>query len=136
VLDKLKEYKDVISIVIFFLGGFFWVQSELPKKDDLEAVKQELLTKNKVLKCLLKSNMTLVQNQIQASSLEKTIKEKQDYLVLSDKFPVENMSPAMKATLNELNEDVTNKKAELRAVIMRMQNTRSDLEKNICGEDV
>lgn len=134
-LAKLKEYKDVISIVIFFLGGFFWIQNELPKKNDLEAVKQELLAKNKVLKCLLKSNMTLVQDQIQASSLEKNIKEKQDYLILSDKFPEESMSPAMKSTLNELREDVANKKEELKTVIMRMQNTRSDLEKNICGEE-
>ncbi len=134
-LDKLKEYRDVISLVIFFLGGFVWIQNELPKKDDLEAVKQELLIKNKVLKCLLKSNMMLVQDQIQANALEKTIKEKQDYLGLSDQLREQDMSPAMKATLAEFKEDIANKKKQLTDVVARMETTKSDLERNICGEE-
>jgi hypothetical protein len=24
-LDKLKEYKELIAIIVFFLGGFIWL---------------------------------------------------------------------------------------------------------------
>lgn len=140
-LEKLKEYQETIAIIVFFLGGFFWLDSQFPQKTDLESIKHELRGENAVLKCLLKKNMILVQDQIQASALEKTIKEKTDYLyVLSDRLDKVNMegqgiSPSMKQTLNETKEEVANKKDELRAVITRMQDTKNELERNICGEE-
>lgn len=31
-LNKLKEYKELIAIMVFFLGGFFgWIINFLPK---------------------------------------------------------------------------------------------------------
>lgn len=139
-LEKLKEYQELITIIVFFLGGFLWLETQFPQKTDLETVKQDLQKENAVLKCLLKKNMTLVQDQIQASALEKSIKEKSEYLyVLTEKLDKlktegQGVSPAMDLSLNETKEEVANKKNELRQVISRMQDTKNELERNICGE--
>lgn len=136
-LAKLKEYQELIAIIVFFLGGFFWLESQFPQKTDLESVKQELQQENSVLKCLLKKNMMLVQDQIQASALEKNIKEKSEYIYfLSEKLNTEAqpMSPVMLLKLNEAKEDVAAKKDELKKVIARMQEIKNQLEINSCGE--
>lgn len=137
-LEKIKQYQEMISIIIFFLGGFFWLQNQFPQKDDLESVKHQLQRENAVLKCLLKKNMILVQDQIQANSLEKSIKEKSEFAeILSKQFDnanTEGVSPAMRGRLNETNEALTNQKEELKKVIARMQETKNELERNICGE--
>jgi hypothetical protein len=140
ILDKLKQYQDIIGIVLFFLGGFFWIQTQFPQKSDLESVKQELQKENGILRCLLKKNMVLVQDQIQASALEKNIKEKNEFAdILArqlDKMSsgTEGVSPAMQSRLDETREEIANKKEELKAVILRMQTTKNELEINSCGE--
>lgn len=138
ILDKLKQYQDIIGIVIFFIGGVFWIQNQFPQKADLESVKTELQKENAVLRCLLKKNMMLVQDQIQASALEKSIKEKNEFAdILAkqlDKMSAEGVSPAMVNRLNETKEEIANKKEELKAVILRMQSTKNELEINSCGE--
>lgn len=136
-LAKLKEYQELIAILVFFLGGFFWLESQFPQKTDLESVKTDLQKENAVLKCLLKKNMVLVQDQIQASALEKSIKEKNEYIYfLSEKLKTdaETISPVMQFKLTEAREEVAAKKDELKTVITRMQDTKNELERNICGE--
>lgn len=139
-LEKLKQYQEIITIIIFFLSGFFWLQNQFPQKDDLESVKKQLQGENAVLKCLLKKNMILVQDQIQANSLEKTIKEKTEFAEILSKqldsisSKVQGVSPAMQNRLNETREDLANQKDELKKVITRMQDTKNELERNICGE--
>jgi hypothetical protein len=139
-MDKLKQYQEIIAIIVFFLSGFFWIESQFPQKSDLDSVKKELQAENAVLKCLLKKNMILVQDQIQASTLEKSIKEKTEYLyVLSEKLnkigsDAQTLSPAMQITLSETKDDVANQKEALKVVIARMQDTKNELERNICGE--
>ena len=56
-LEKLKQYKEIIAIIIFFLGGFFWLQAEFPNKSDLRSEVGSL-------NCQLKSYMLLTQLQI------------------------------------------------------------------------
>lgn len=136
-LAKLKEYQDLIAIIVFFLGGFFWLNNQFPQKTDLESVKHELQEENAVLKCLLKKNMMLVQDQIQASALEKNIKEKSEYIYfLSEKLNTEGqtMSPVMQIKLNETKEEVAAQKDELKKVIAQMQEIKNQLEINSCGE--
>ena len=136
-LAKLKEYQELIAILVFFLGGFFWLESQFPQKTDLESVKTDLQKENAVLKCLLKKNMVLVQDQIQASALEKSIKEKNEYIYfLSEKLKTdaETISPVMQFKLTEAREELAAKKEELKTVITRMQDTKNELERNICGE--
>lgn len=136
-LDKLKQYQEIITIIVFFLGGFFWLNNQFPQKVDLESVKQQLQSENAVLKCLLKKNMMLVQDQIQASALEKNIKEKSEYIYfLSEKLNSEGqtMSPVMQIKLNETREEVAAQKDELKKVIAQMQEIKNQLEINSCGE--
>lgn len=136
-LAKLKEYQELIAILVFFLGGFFWLESQFPQKTDLESVKTDLQKENAVLKCLLKKNMVLVQDQIQASALEKSIKEKNEYIYfLSEKLKTDakSMSPVMQLKLTEAREEVVAQKDDLKTVITRMQDTKNELERNICGE--
>ena len=103
-------------------------------------MKKQLQGENAVLKCLLKKNMILVQDQIQANSLEKAIKEKTEFAEILSKqldninSKVQGVSPAMQNRLNETREDLANQKEELKKVITRMQDTKNELERNICGE--
>ncbi|MEH6444452.1 MAG: hypothetical protein V7784_11195 [Oceanospirillaceae bacterium] len=57
-LEKLKEYKELISIILFFLAGFSWFNNQFPTKNDLS-------NEIKVVNCLLQNYMELTQLQIE-----------------------------------------------------------------------
>ncbi|MEI7457612.1 MAG: hypothetical protein WCK93_12910 [Nitrosomonadales bacterium] len=65
-LERLKEYKELIAIIAFFLGGFFWLQSQYPNKSE---VKDEFNS----IRCQLNSYMKLTQLQIRSQELDKQL---------------------------------------------------------------
>jgi seryl-tRNA synthetase len=125
-LDKLKEYKELITIMVFFIGGFVWLESHFPTKSDL---KSEIASLN----CLLEKYMTLTQLQIQGQDLEKKIHEIDVKITsaLSDNKKVE-LSPAMEYVLTELKQDLKNNQDKLRENKKEMEKINNDLQKNVC----
>jgi|GEM_PF-1338292 len=131
-LQKLKEYKEIIAIVVFFLGGFIWLESQFPKKSDL---KSEI----KTLNCLLEKYMVLTQLQIHGQKLEKQI---QDIKIKIDStFQINSdgtsprLSPPMEYELEELRESLSNMKKELKNDNDEMEKVDNELARNICGKE-
>jgi seryl-tRNA synthetase len=125
-LGKLKEYKELIGIVVFFIGGFIWMEAQFPKKSDLQ---NEVASLN----CMLEKYMTLTQLQIQGQELQNQIQDfnRQVNLMLPDgRSPT--LSPALQAELDELKSDYAHKKSELSAVKESMKKVCADLQRNVC----
>ena len=128
-LEKLKEYKEVITIIIFFLGGFFWLEGEFPKKSDLNS---EIGS----VRCLLDKYMTLTQLQIHGQELDKQIQEINDQIKL---FPatsntgLPSLTPAMTQELDEKKSDMSGKKNDFKANELAMEKIVDELARNVCG---
>ena len=130
-LDKLKEYKELISIIVFFLGGFIWVQNQFPTKSDLKA-------NVGALSCLLDKYMTLTQRQLRGRDLERQVQELITQIGMSpdtsSNRAAVDLSPAMKLELDEKKADLTAKRNELNASSDDMRKISEDLARNICGK--
>jgi hypothetical protein len=125
-LEKLKEYKELIGILVFFLGGFFWLQREFPTKADL---KNEI----GILNCLVDKYMTLTQRQMRGQELDRQIQELDKQI--KNKFSTSRtltLSPAMEQEFEELKKDLSNKKNALNENTNAMVAIGEELQRNIC----
>jgi len=128
-LQKLQEYKELIAIIVFFLGGFAWLNNQFPTKSDLKAEIQ-------ALNCLLEKYMTLTQLQIRGQELEKQTHELAKQL--TGILPEDNggtsitLSPAMKLELDEKKADLEAQRDSLRSNVNDMNKIRKELERQIC----
>jgi hypothetical protein len=127
-LEKLKEYKELLAIVVFFLGGVFWLQDQYPSKQDLKA---EL----KSVRCLLDNYMKLTQLQIfnqeqdkRAGLLARKVTEASPDS--GNELPV---SPAMKAELEQLRAEFTSVSSLQGKTASEMAAIRDELERGVCG---
>ncbi len=139
-LQKLKEYKEIIAIMVFFAGGFMWLNKQYPTKAELHETNHQLLTEIQHLQCLLKKYMQLTQLQIRSHDLEKQIDD------LKSRFPAKlpssethgnlHLSPAMKLELDQMKSQLTHKVDDLRATTMAMETLRDELARDVCKEDI
>lgn len=141
-LEKIKEYKEVIAIIVFFLGGFIWLENQYPKKTDLKSetrsLKKDLKTAIRSLDCLVEKYMTLTQLQIRGQNLEKKIQNLERKIKStfqsSDDATTIALSPAMKHELKKLEEDLSAKIKDLRKNKDDMEDINNQLARNICGK--
>jgi len=127
-LAKLKEYKELISIILFFLGGFFWIQSQFPNKTDLKA---EL----GAVRCQLDNYMKLTQLQILSQELDKQVSELKRKLAevpANDNTGVA-VSPAMKVELEQLKIEYTTKNTQYGQATNEMAKIRDELARGVCA---
>jgi len=126
-IPKLKEYKELIAILIFFLGGFFWLNNRFSTKSDLQ---QEIASLN----CMLEKYMLLTQNQIRTQSLEREIHETSTKLsLMMNTNGGVSLSPAMEYEIGEIKNQLTEKKGELSKCQSAIQEICLDLQRNSCG---
>jgi len=141
-LDKIKEYKEIITIIVFFLGGFIWLENQFPKKTDLKeetgSLKTDFKSQIKSLDCLLEKYMTMTQLQIRGQNLEKEINDLE--VKIQSTFQVNGqgntppLSPAMQHELKKLEEDLLAKTKDLQKNNNDMENINNELARNICGK--
>lgn len=92
-LKWLNEYKELVSVIVFFLGGFLWVygvfatkeatkeQIEATKeaaKQQIETTKEQIkITNNQIkeIKCLMAANIDAIYSQIDESALSQLLIE-------------------------------------------------------------
>lgn len=127
-LERLKEYKELIGIIVFFLGGFLWVQNSFPTKSDLKA-------EIGVLNCLLEKYMTLTQLQIRGRDLEREVQELNGQIGLIDAAGAGGpaLSPAMKIEIDGRRDDLAARRNDLKAANLDMRRISDELARNACG---
>lgn len=134
---KLSQYKEFISILVFFLGGFFWIDSQFPKKSDLEtqvsSVNDNLSGQIINLQCLLKKYMELTQLQISAQAKEKKIDNlRQNVESLSDVEP-ELLSPEILRVLEGFKGELETEKDALSEIATGIEHIQGELKLQSCG---
>jgi hypothetical protein len=126
-LEKLKEYKEIITLVVFFLGGFFWVQNQYPSKSDLKA---EVAS----LRCLLDNYMKLTQLQMLSQDQEKQLFELKRKLSDPDSSEASgsSLSPALRLELEQLHVEYSSKVTAQQKTIQDMSKIRDELARGVC----
>lgn len=144
-LGKLKEYKEIIAIVVFFLGGLTWLHKEFPDKKDVESQQQHLQANLKSqkralearlasLQCLVDKYMQLTQLQIQNATLAKdidTLETARDTTNANGHGDVQ-LSPELKHQFAAMMQDLANKTARWNANDAEMQKVSDQLQRNVC----
>lgn len=125
-LDKLKHYKEMITIMLFFIGGFMWLDGEYAKKEDL---KQEVTA----LECILDKYMTLTQLQIHGQELEKQVNGLREVIKISLPSNGVTLSPAMKYQIEEKKKELANKQSEFKQNYNKIKAISGELARNVCG---
>lgn len=129
-LAKIKEYKELIGIMVFFLGGVFWLQNTFPSKSEMRT---ELIS----IRCLLDSYMKLTQLQILSQEQDKQVSELRQKLL---EVPPDNtsgglaISPAMRAEFEQLKVDYTTSRNQLGQTTRDMAKIRDELARGVCGK--
>ncbi|WP_157973675.1 hypothetical protein [Tropicimonas sp. IMCC34043] len=65
-LGRLKDYKEFVAILVFFLGGLLWVYGVFATQKQVDQIK-----------CLLNTNISLIHNQTQSRFLLQELTSKQ-----------------------------------------------------------
>jgi hypothetical protein len=125
-IERLKEYKELIAIIVFFFGGFFWLNDQFPTKKDLS---NEIASLN----CQLDKYMTLTQLQIHGQELVKQAQELTDR-ISNMESSTENvpLSPAMKFELEKLKSDFKYNREKHRKNKAEIRKVLDDLARNVC----
>lgn len=124
-LEKLKEYKELIAIVVFFLGGFFWLENEFPKKKDIT-----------VLDCQLKKWMELTQLQMKSHDLEIKVQELESVINAYPDVPGSKQAtlpPAVQKVLDSKKADLSGSKVDFKENKARIEAITLELQRNSCG---
>jgi len=125
-LNKLKEYKELIAIIVFFLGGFFWLHNQFPTKKYLT---EEIGSLN----CLLENYMSVTQLQIRNQELEK---QASDLVVtitgMESNSGSVSLSPAMKYELDQKKTNINHNRNEYRDNNSSIQKIMDELARNTC----
>lgn len=122
-LEKLKEYKELIAILVFFLGGFAWIQGQYPTKTDLKS-------QVTVLECLLQKYMALTQLQIHGQQLQQEIQERRKQIQMMEGM---QLSPAMQSDLEEKRKDLGGTQGDLKTNLAEINKINDELRRNVCG---
>ena len=62
ILKTLSEYRELLTVIIFFVGGVLWVFGYFATKDQLKEVK-----------CLMNANMDFIQGQMDSTNLSQIL---------------------------------------------------------------
>ena len=88
-LDTLKEYKEFIAILVFFLAGLLWIFGYFATKKQLA-----------VLHCTMVENLNFIKGQMDTTNLSQLmVQNLEEQSIVSDR---RDLSPAEKAKLRKL----------------------------------
>jgi hypothetical protein len=100
-LNILKEYKELIAILVFFLGGVLWMFGYF-------ATKQQLTE----LRCWMRANVEFVQGRMDAANLsDLSVKNIEDLTALSEKATLSADEKARKHRLEMAKDEIARKLA-------------------------
>lgn len=120
-LEALKDYKEFLLILVFFLGGVSWIYGYFATKEQV-----------RVLRCLLNTNVEFVSYQIQSKLLldqMHQIDAERIRLTALDRPSLED-----KLNLHQRDVDYELSKANLARADQRTQDALHRLQTNQCEE--
>ncbi len=82
---EFREYKEIITLVVFFLGGLFWLQRTYPDRDYVDSKVSHVDSKISQLNCLLTKNIEALDTQQRVSS-HKAIVDKDTLMIFMFKM--------------------------------------------------
>lgn len=125
-LGKLKEYKELIAIIVFFLSGFIWLNNQFPTKDDLT---EEVGSLN----CLLEKYMTVTQLQIRNQELEKHAEDLAATISGMESTSLDTpLSPAMKVDLEQKKFDLKTNRNQRKINQDKINEIMDELARDVC----
>lgn len=129
-LNRIKEYKELIAIIVFFLGGFLWLERNFPAKEDLESTKRELESKIEESRCVSDKQIEITQWQMRERDLEKHIDDLNGQInMYSD---TRTLPPTVKEAIENKKLERQSEKADLKDTKTRIQEIFRALEINTC----
>jgi hypothetical protein len=131
-LAKLNEYRDVIALMVFFLGGLWWIQGQFPTKTDLNNQQASLKLQIKVLNCQLDKYMRMTQLQLRSQTLDSKITRLNQQL---DQMPIggAHLSPAIEEQRDNLRKEHDDLSKQFETTASEMQTINDELARNVCG---
>jgi hypothetical protein len=124
------QYKELLGIVVFFLGGFFWIQNQFEKFP----TKTDLRSEIQVLNCLLDKYMLLTQLQLRGRELERQAQVLINQISAYDEGNPGRppISPAMRQDLDVKRTDLATARGDLRGNTTEIQKIGDELQRNVC----
>jgi hypothetical protein len=125
----LGAYKELIAIVVFFFGGFAYLDANYPSKTEFQTTN-----------CLLKTYMLITQLQLRNYQLEKSISRLRpsvkDYDDLKNQQPAvwAQLTKGMKADVEVMRAELLDSEKELQKVLERIREEKDGLQMHKCGE--
>jgi hypothetical protein len=115
-LDTLKDYKELIAILVFFLGGVLWMFGYFATKKQLTE-----------LRCLMLTNVEFIQGSMDVASLsDLSLKNSEDLTALNDKTTLTADEKARKLRLEMAKDEIARKIATAQSTTERsMEKLRS-----------
>jgi hypothetical protein len=111
-LDTLKAYKELIAILVFFLGGVLWMFGYFAT--------QKQLTE---LRCWMVANVEFVQGRMDAASLsDLSVKNIEDLTALNEKATLSADERARKRRLEIANDEIARKLAAAESATVQALN--------------
>ena len=77
VLDSIKEFKELIAVIVFFIAGALWVFGYFATKDQL-----------KTLHCITNANMEFLQGQMDSNTLSEMLMKN-----MREQYRIKNTTP-------------------------------------------
>ena len=76
-LDVLKEYKEIITVMVFFLAGSLWVFGYFATKDQLRE-----------MRCVTNANMEFLQGNMNSKTLSELLLKNMEHQAKLKRMPV------------------------------------------------
>lgn len=118
-LPHLREYKEFIAILVFFLGGFFWIYGVFETKEQV-----------RILQCLTNQNIGMIQARMQRGFfLNDLTKKAIEYDGLSR---TEDRSAEENQRMIRLKTEIETIKTDLKMAQQRYDQSFHDLSHRTC----
>ena len=106
-LDILKEYKELIAVLVFFLGGVLWMFGYFATKKQLTE-----------LRCWMHANVEFVQGRMDAANLsDLSVKNIEELTALSEKATLSADEKARKHRLEMAKDEIARKLAAAKSYV-------------------
>lgn len=142
-LNKLREYRETIAIVAFFLGGFIWISKTFPDKtyldgqikttaSQLDGQIKATAAQMAQLNCLLTNNIEATDAQLQIKIHADNIDHGRARLVVLRRKLSQDLSDEERNEIDDLSRNIENERDYLQKERTRADDILKSLKASRC----